>query len=357
MHISVKDAELRAAKHLEELLAQVPPLKLKTLKVGSLVGDSEIDLMASVDVSGQPHFLICEVKLNGQPRYVRDGIHKLRDYIAHFGKPATPVLIAPYLSPASRELCLKDGVSYLDFEGNARLAFNSVFIERLISNKPASERREFKSLFKPKSAQVLRILLRDPKQIWRVTDLAEAAAVSVGHVSNVRTALLDHEWAQVLPKGLQLTAPDALLDAWKLSYQVPIGEQLRFYTTAHGSMFEKFVREIFSSMSSETRAALASFSAAQWIAPYARTGTHFFYADECGLQQIKDGLQLSSTLKGENVIVSLPRDQGVFTDSYQPVPGVRCTSPVQTYLDLSKAGERGEEAADHLRRTKLIWQN
>ncbi|MDA4631000.1 hypothetical protein NZA98_07735, partial [Escherichia coli] len=33
-----------------------------------------------------------------------------------------------------------------------------------------------------------------------------------------------------------------------------------------------------------------------------------------------------------------------------------CTSSVQTYLDLAIAGERGAEAADHLRKEKLSWQ-
>jgi hypothetical protein len=35
---------------------------------------------------------------------------------------------------------------------------------------------------------------------------------------------------------------------------------------------------------------------------------------------------------------------------------VVCTSPVQTYLDLAAAGERGQEAADHLRQERLQWQ-
>jgi hypothetical protein len=46
----------------------------------------------------------------------------------------------------------------------------------------------------------------------------------------------------------------------------------------------------------------------------------------------------------------------VFLDVYEPAPGIRCTSPIQTYLDLSKGGERGEEAAEHLRRMRLTWQ-
>jgi len=147
-----------------------------------------------------------------------------------------------------------------------------------------------------------------------------------------------------------------LLDAWKSRYDPPVEHQARFYTTLHGKAFDTSVREVFESMPQTVQAALASFSAANWIAPYARTSTQFFYAEKRGLDHIQSRLKLSSTAKGENVIITIPKDQGVFLDAYEPAPGVRCTSPIQTFLDLSKGGERGEEAAEHLRRTKLTWQ-
>jgi hypothetical protein len=280
----------------------------------------------------------------------------LRHYIAEQGKPATPVFIAPYLSPVTREFCRQNGVSFLDFEGNARLAFGPVFIERVISNKPASERREFKSLFTPKSAQVLRVMLRNPMQAWRISDLAKEARVSLGHVSNVRTALLDREWASVVPAGLQLKAPDALLDAWRSGYEGPGAVQLRFYTVLHGTAFDAAVHDLFAALPQNANAALASFSAANWIAPYGRTGMQYLYADKLALSCIEKTLRLSSASKGENVIVYLPRYQGVFLDLSEPAPGIRCTSPLQTYLDLSANGERGKESAEHLRRMKLTWQ-
>lgn len=356
MPISVEEAEVHAANLLENLLHEVPALKLRQLNVGPEGRDAGIDIMMRVDISGEPHFLVCEVKQNGQPRYVREGIHQLQNYVTHFKKPATPVLVAPYFSAVSRELCRDNGISYLDFEGNARLAFKTVFIDRLTEGKPPSERREFKSLFTPKSSQVLRVLLRDPNRIWRVTDLAEAAHVSLGHVSNVRTALLDREWAEVVSAGLHLTSADALLDAWKVSYEPPVEHQFRFYTTLHGTSLDTSIRAAFESMPQGVHAALASFSAANWIAPYARATTQFFYAERRGLDHIQSRMKLSSTAKGENVIITIPKDPGVFLDAYEPASGVRCTSPIQTYLDLSKGGERGEEAAEHLRRLKLTWQ-
>ncbi|WP_404826365.1 hypothetical protein [Diaphorobacter aerolatus] len=67
-------------------------------------------------------------------------------------------------------------------------------------------------------------------------------------------------------------------------------------------------------------------------------------------------MKLSSTSKGENVVVTVLDEPGLFQDTVQPAPGVVCTSPVQTYLDLAAAGERGQEAADHLRQERLQWQ-
>src|ERR1035438_8580425 len=104
MLLSVKALETQAANALEKLLAGVPAIKVKTLKVESPEKDSVADIVASVDVSGQPHVLVCEVKANGQPRNVRNAVYQLMNYVAKAGKPATPILIAPYLSPASRDI-------------------------------------------------------------------------------------------------------------------------------------------------------------------------------------------------------------------------------------------------------------
>jgi len=106
LQLSVNETEKKAADALQALLAEIPALKPKIFK-NETAGNSEINLTARLEVSGQPHLLVCEVKMNGQPRYVRGAIDHLRSYIAHLGKPATPVLIAPYLSPESRELCLE----------------------------------------------------------------------------------------------------------------------------------------------------------------------------------------------------------------------------------------------------------
>ena len=187
-----------------------------------------------------------------------------------------------------------------------------------------------------------------------MVDLAEQAQVSVGHVSNVRSALVDREWASAGPEGVQLTAPVALLDAWRTQYEPPSGRRHTFYTTLHGSSFDQAVRGGLGAQGF-ARAILASFSAAQWMAPFARSASHFLYADRNGLDRLVSALKLTATSLGENVVITVLDEDGLFLDTVEPTPGVFTTSPVQTYLDMTTGGERGREAAEHLRHEALPW--
>ncbi len=247
-------------------------------------------------------------------------------------------------------------MGYLDFVGNARIVFATVYIERQFDTKPPVVQRSLKSVFKPKSAQILRTLLRNPHQPWRVVDLAEAADVSLGLVSNVRNELIDREWAEIRNEGMQLIKPDALLDAWRDVYEAPAGERSTYYTTLHGKAFEEAARNAMSFDTAGRRTAFASFSAANWLAPYGRLSTQYFYADPSAAERLQGTLKLSPTSSGANVVITIPKDEGLFRDTIDQARGMVCTSPVQTYLDLFVAGERGAEAADHLRKELLVWK-
>jgi hypothetical protein len=350
----MKDLDKRSRETLAELLNRIPILKVEALKSAPTVTRWNPDFIVETKVSGKPHSLICEVKANGQPRFVSTAILQLRDYISDLPGDATPILIAPYLSSAARQLCREKSVGYLDLEGNCWIAFDGVFIDHQVADRPAKERRELKFLFKPKSARIMHTMLQKPKHAWRVVELSEAAGASLGQVSNVRKALLDREWAETTKEGVQLSDPAALLDAWVEVYEPPVAARKTFYTTLHGSALQEAVRSALSDRISGS-AVLSSFSAAQWLASYARINTTFFYANSEGLEKLIQALKLAPASKGENVVINVSHDEDLLLDTVEPAPGILCTSPVQTYLDLSVAGERGKEAAEHLREETLIW--
>lgn len=352
-----EDVELEAANVLEALLARVPAITVEQLRRGVAENKHahEIDLVAEIRIGRQRHTIICEVKSNGQPRYVRSAIAQLRHAKSTYTPGAILVVIAPYLSEDAQRLCRESGVGFLDLVGNAYLAFDSIHIDRQVATKPAPESRGLKSLFGPRSARVLRKMLQDPGQPWRVVELAETVGVSLGLVSNVRRALLEREWASADADGLMLSDPDGLLDAWSANYQVPTKKRFDFYTPLHGRDLQDRLKQIMSSQNGSGVVTFCSYSAAQWIAPYARTGTTHLYADAGGLARIRSGLELSTVPKGGNISIILPKDEGMFMDLIEPATDVICTSAVQTYLDLNVSGERGVEAAEHLRTTLLDW--
>jgi hypothetical protein len=351
---SMKEFEMHSRDALRNLLSKIPILEIKSLKSVPLSKAWTPDFVVEVNTSGKSHSLVCEVKASGQPRFINAAILQLRDYVNERNTQATPIVVAPYLSPVARQACREKGVGYLDLEGNSWISFDGVFIDHQVADRPPSENRELKSLFKPKSAQIIRMMLREPDRAWRVMELSEASGASLGQVSNVRTALLNREWAKTTNEGVCLSDPKALLDAWVETYELPSGDRKKFYTTLHGSALENAARNAIGERSNG-HALFSSFSAAQWLAPYARVSTNYFFADIQGLEKLVKALQLVPASKGENVVITLPRDEGLLLDTVEAAPGAICTSPVQTYLDLSVAGERGKEAAEYLRQEKLTW--
>lgn len=354
---SVKSLEHRAGEALLALLQQVPVIERDMLKCERRPWDGRYDFVVGLHIKGGgQRTLVCEVKSNGQPRHVRNAVLALRDWVDLNDSHTIPVLLAPYLSPEAREICQTYEVGYLDLEGNCRLAFDGIYIDRQVPTKPAVHRRDLKSLFTPKAEQVLRVLFREPSRPWRVTELAHAARVSIGHVSNVRNSLINKEWAEASTDGLHLAKPNELLDAWQQEYVAPGGHRLSFYTLLHGAAFDMAVRDFFKTVSAwEDRVLLASFSAARWQAPFAKSGSQFLYAGEKALPLLIDMLKLTPASRGENVVIFVPEDEGVLLEMESPAPDIYCTCPIQTYLDLSISGERGREAAEHLRHERLKW--
>lgn len=137
---SMKDLEARATEALRVLLGQVSVIKLKEIQREPQGAGSDICILAHIDVLGHSHILACEVKANARPENLRTALRELRDSAAQFDLTATPVLIAPYLSPEAQAMCKEGHADFLDLEGNARLALGEVFIGKRSLSQSASHR-------------------------------------------------------------------------------------------------------------------------------------------------------------------------------------------------------------------------
>lgn len=366
---TVKKIEFRAVEAVCDLLCNVPSIQVESVKYERKIGRTykyRLDGLVEFTHGGNNYSLIIEVKSNGAPRFVRSGIYQLESYVARLRRSSEarsgerhfiPIIVSPYLSPGSRAICLDHDTAYLDLMGNARLEFDTVYIDRTVSEKPVSETRSLRSIFSPKAAAILRVLLREPGRAWRVADLAAQARASYGHVSNVRKDLLAREWIKVGEDGIVLVQPDALLQTWRESYRRPTGKCITGYTHFHGTQLDERLQGTLNPHPERPRALYAFHSAARWLAPFGRSATHTLYADEPGTEALKDILKLTHAARGANVVLLELTDESLFHDATEPSPNVFCTNPIVTYLDLWTGSDRDREAAEHLAGELFPWLN
>lgn len=350
-----EEFDRQARVRLEELCRRVPFLKLGLSRHPARAQPGQPDWVMKVDVAGRPWHLAVQARLHAQPRDVRNTLLGLRNFLAHYkSKNGYGVLMAPFLSEESAGLCVAAGMGYADLAGNARLSFDHVFIESRAAGNPFRVKRHLRSLFSAKAGRLLRVLLTPPLRPWKVTELSASAGVSLGQVSNVRKLLLDQEWAVAGDAGLSLSRPEELARAWQQSYELRLRSRSGGYTLLHGDALQDATRRALAEAGAGAHAVLASYSAAQWLAPYARQATQFFYADEAGKEILSRILELQPAQRGENVVVFEPREDDVFGGRIEAAPGMWSSGLVQTWLDLSVAGERGAEAAEHLLNERLL---
>lgn len=358
---AIESAALTATR---DLLNHVPGLQGVSIRREQPNPDGPpMDARVDFRHGDAPHALIIEIKSNGAPRFVRSAVYQLKGYIADARQSVhddssrrwIPMIVSPYLSPESRSICVNHDVAYVDLVGNARLAFDSVYIDRAVPHRPKSEARALRSIFTPKAAAILRVLLRDSGRPWRVADLAKTANASLGHVSNVRRALLEREWCQQTDKGIILAQPSALLTTWRQNYRRPAGNRVTGYTPLHGEQLRRRLSGTLNPEPQRPRAVYAAHSAAQWFAPFARSATDSFYADEPGARKVGDALALTPTTLGANVVLHITSDESLFEDAVQPAPDTFCVNPIITYLDLWNGNDRDRESADHLAAKCFPW--
>lgn len=356
-----RNSNLDFEQLLRDLMARIPFLSLESYKREVQIATgvtSRVDAVAQVSIGDQSWTLVVEEKRLGQPREVRHAVLQLERALQSLPGTAYGLLLAPFISEESARICTEAGIGYADLSGNARLSFGQVFIELQSADRPYRELRQRRSLFTPKAERILRVMLTPPLRGWKVEEMAAAAGVSLGQVSNVRKQLLDQEWAITSEQGLWLNRPEMLAREWQKAYGKRSQKGEKLYTLLQGEEFERVMRTALADAGEGEHAVLASYSAARWLAPYARQATQFFYVDEMGGEILKKYLQLQPVPRGGNVVLIHPKEDDVFAGRIEAAPNIWCTGLVQTWLDLSVTGERGDEAAEHLLQEKLLpaWQ-
>lgn len=322
--------------------------KIPFLKIDSIEREKErLDLLVTLTLKGKKELLVVEVKNNGQPRIAREAVNQLVRYRENFPN-AYSIFMAPYISPQTAEICSRDGVGYMDYAGNCYLSFGQVYIKETGKPNPFSKRRDLVSLFSPKAARVLRVLLNNPGKIWKTQDLADEARVSLGQVPNVKKLLLDREWI-TRQDGFLLTEPWRLLEEWANVYTYRKNDVRNFYSMKGIPEIESDLAKICSEKGIEY--ALTGFSGAARFAPAVRYNRVMAYVSNTK-EDVPSLVNLKEVSSGANVMLLEPYDEGIFYGT-QVIDDIKVVSPIQIYLDLKGYKGRGEEAAEVLLREAI----
>lgn len=349
-----RDLEPRFEELLRGLLGRVPFVKLVSFKKEAKVSprsSDRADRLVQVRAGDRKWTLLVEERRLGQPREVRTAVLQLEHYLKHLpdNVPHYGLLLAPFISEASARICTDAGIGYADLAGNARLSFDQIFIETRSAENPFREKRETRSLFAPRATRVLRVLLQGPLRPWKVAELSESARVSLGWVSAVRQQLLAREWAAEEPRGLRMTNPAAVLEAWMKADDW----EKRTLTHEYSVLLHEPL-ELAEKLKEVLAGEPPVFT--QWFAGWLRHPYTTPVIVTAYLRKFPDDTLIKESLLGRRISggsgrlrLVLPKDEGVIYPS-QTVQGFELVSDVQIYLDLQRAGLRAEEQAEELRR-------
>lgn len=337
-----QDAIQSALTSLKNCLEEVPFLEIQQIQIPNF--DKGPDLIVKIRIQKDDRDLFVEVKNNGQPRIARLATYQIKDYLRQ-NPNAYGIFVAPYISQEAGKICEESGVGYLDLAGNCLISFNTVYIRQTGAINLNIQKRVLRSIYSPKGERILRILLSEPKRIWKTAELAQAADVSLGQVANIKKILLDREWLRDTSKGITLTNPAALLDEWSQTYNIQRNTVIECYALAEIPEIEEKVAEACQGL--DLGYALTGFSSAARIAPMVRYQKASIYINgDPSLLLEKLGWKAVSS--GSNVSLLVPYDKGVFFEGRE-IDSIQIVSQVQTYLDLQSMRGRGQEAANAVR--------
>jgi hypothetical protein len=349
---SEKDLVEKAKKSITSILSGIPFFEIKGTKSSVIIENKKFDLVIDVFTFSKQAKFIVEIKSQGEPRFVRMAVAELKDSLKKF-RNSYGIVIAPYLSDNSRQVCMEAGIGCLDIAGNALLSFKNFFIDIRGRPNPFTSVRFSKSVFSPKSSRILRVFLSAPSKGWYVRDLSKEACISIGLTSRVKNALISEELIKQENKSLYLVKPEELLKQWADNYSYEKNQIFSFYSGLSEEQLETTIKK-----ECEKRRynyGLALFTGARKVAPFVRFMRFFSYVDG-DIEGIADDLQMKSVVSGANVILLRPYDDGVFYD-LQNIKGINIVSDIQLYIDLKSYKGRGEEAAQTIfeQRIKPKW--
>jgi DNA-binding MarR family transcriptional regulator len=331
--------------------------------------DAELEL----EWEGETRRFLVECKAAATPKQVDMAIAQLREYTGRYtrasggligpnGPRGFPMLVAPYLSPATLNRLADEGVSGIDLSGNGIVTLPGQWLVMRTGNEnryPSSA--PIKNIYRGRSSLVCRALLlqREYTSVGAVVDALRRdsggnAGVTQATVSKVLKTL-EEELLVTRNAGLAgnrstigLAQPGELLDRLVRNYQVP-----KVMRSVRGALTREPANASPNVTPMTAIAAAAEQAGVRYAIDLVATYVPFPGSEETpiyleSLAPILDAGVIREDDRFATVRLIETRDPTAYFDT-RMIGGVARVSPIQVYLELANGTKREREIADALR--------
>ena len=257
------------------------------------------------------------------------------------------VLVSPYISERTAQICEKNGVGYFDYVGNCWFVGHSVYLsERGNKNLNPEISKASTSVFERSavvSSMILRELFADINRIWRLKYLSGTVGCSIGQVSKVMDFLIKNVWAEKSAEGYRISEPELLLKEWSKTYGKKTVPVYSCYSLDNPSVLEGKLSNLKRDTGIDYY--LTGFSGGVRYAPVVRYNKVHVYIAPADILEAVTYLGLKEVDSGANVIIYSLENDSYKKDS-RMIGNDMVVSPLQVYLDSMQIKGRGEELAE-----------
>ena len=300
------------------------------------------DIVATARSRDKEYSFCIEVRRAGYPQYVRDAAITLKKII-QANLSCYPVIVVPFISEQSKKICDEYNVGYFDFSGNAKIAYENIYIYTEGKDFPTDAAIINQSLFSPKAARIAKLMLSKPDAEWAQKDIVKNTGLSKGMVSRIVRRMIAMGYAAQKDKKLVLTNFDDLFSAWAEAEKRRREVKKSYYVWAQNPM--KLMKMLADRLSRDKiRYAFTKEAGASLVAPFSTFDIVSVYTESLDDFPAK-ALSATEADKGFNLTVIEAPDEYIFMTAREK-GGIKIADNFQLYADLEKNPLRGKKQAD-----------
>lgn len=324
-------------------------LNLPNVQKYEIAKKTDSGFLASIEMEDGYEFLINAVVITqAYPSTVMQLIDRQKN------EKGITVLISPYISERTAQICEENRVGYFDYAGNCWFVGHSLYLSEKGNKNVQPKEQKAVSIFEKTSivsSLILRELFEDVTKVWKLKYLSEKVNCSIGQVSKVMNYLVQNVWMEKTKEGFRLINPEMLLKEWSKIYGNKEVTAYNCYTLDNISSFERKLQMLKEDTGIESY--LTGFAGGVRYAPVVRYNkVHVFISPEDIPEAIRY-LDIKEVNSGANVVI-FALDNDSYIKDKREINSDSVVSPIQIYLDSMQLKGRGEELAEAILRKEIL---